>query len=123
MERHIELRSLDPGSIPGRQRAFNQVFFACNGIMNQIQRLDIFKAQTANVRELNGAWSHLKRSINRDLIKNNQNSLNVHTRLLALTYCAWTGALFSKLIHTPHGLSLVDISQIKTEAKENGVLV
>jgi hypothetical protein len=112
---------MDPGSIPGRQRAFSRVFFACYEIMNQEQRLDIFKAQTANVRELNSAWSHLKRSINRDLVKNNQKSLHVHTRLLALTYCAWTEALFSKLIHTPHSLSLVDISQIKVETKANGV--
>lgn len=95
--------------------------FAGSKAMNQQQRLSVFKAQTENVRELNSAWAHLKRSIHAQLLVGNDKSVEVHTRLLALTYCAWTEALFSKLIHTPHGFELDEIAQIKTEARANGV--
>jgi hypothetical protein len=97
------------------------VLFAGLNPMNQEERLRVFQAQTANVRELNSAWVHLKRSIHPQLLSGNEKGVEVHTRLLALTYCAWTEALFSKLIHTPYGFDLDEIDQIKTEARTNGV--
>ena len=90
--------------------------------MNQQERLRVFKAQTANVRELNASWRHLKRSINFDLVRGDAISVTVHTRALALTYCAWTEALFSKLIHTPYGLTLDEIDQIKRVSRDTGVV-
>jgi len=81
--------------------------------MNQDQKLKVFQAQVLNVRELEQAWRHLKRSINSDLIASNHTSARIHTKTLALIYCAWSEALFSKLIHTPYGFELGEIEQIK----------
>lgn len=82
--------------------------------MNQDQKLQVFQAQVLNVRELEQAWRHIKRSINSDLVANNHTSARIHTKTLALIYCAWSEAIFSKLIHTPYGFELGEIEQIKT---------
>lgn len=87
--------------------------------MDREQQLNIFRAQTQNVREILKTWKHLQRSINRELIENNLTSASLHTRLLALVFCSWSEASFSKLIHTPHGLELHEIAQIKAIAKGN----
>lgn len=82
-------------------------------------QLEIYKAQVKNVRELNSAWTHLKRSINRDLIKGNHSSARLHTKILAVVYCTWLEASFSKLIHTPYGFELSEIERIKLLASKN----
>ncbi len=87
--------------------------------MNREQQLNIFKAQTQNVREILKTWTHLQRSINREFLGNNLTSASLHTRLLTLVFCSWSEASFSKLIHTPHGLELEEIAQIKALAKGN----
>jgi len=87
--------------------------------MNREEQLNIFKAQTENVREIEKAWKHLQRTINRELVCDNPTSATLHTKLLALVFCAWSEASFSKLIHTPHGLELDEIQQIKALAKKN----
>ena len=84
--------------------------------MNREEQLNIFRAQTANVREIVKTWKHVKRTINRELVGGNPTSATLHTKLLALVFCAWSEANFSKLIHTPHGLELVEIQQIKALA-------
>ena len=76
-------------------------------------------AQTRNVRALNTTWNHIQRTINRELIKDNFVSANLQTRLLALVFCSWSEAIFSKLIHTPHGFTLDEIYQIKAKAKRD----
>lgn len=90
-------------------------------MLNNANKLIVFKAQTRNVRELEATWSHLKRSLHRDLISKNLSSAAALTRLLALTYCAWTEALFSKMIHTPYGFDCSEIESIKSSAKNNVV--
>ena len=87
--------------------------------MDREQQLKIFRAQTENVREIVKTWNHLQRTINRELVKDNTTSAVLHTKLLALVFCAWSEASFSKLIHTPHGLELDEIKQIKSLAKDN----
>jgi hypothetical protein len=87
--------------------------------MNREEQLNIFRAQTANVREIVKTWTHLQRTINRELASDNLTSASLHTKLLALVFCAWSEANFSKLIHTPHGLDLDEIQQIKKLAKGN----
>lgn len=87
--------------------------------MNREEQLNIFRAQTANVREIVKTWKHLQRTINRELVGDNLTSASLHTKLLALVFCAWSEANFSKLIHTPHGLELGEIQQIKTLAQGN----
>ncbi|MEP1079258.1 hypothetical protein NDI52_28005 [Leptolyngbya sp. PL-A3] len=87
--------------------------------MNRNAQLAVFEAQVKNVRELDAAWKHVKRSINRDLVKGNQSSVRLHTKLLTLIYCAWLEASFSKLIHTPYGFDLSEIAQIKSASRNS----
>nr|WP_294866515.1 hypothetical protein [uncultured Pseudogulbenkiania sp.] len=89
--------------------------------MNEQQRIAVFDAQTINVRELEKAWSHTNRQINALLLQKSHKSVEITTKLLALIYCALAEALFSKLIHTPNGLPLVEIEQVKCNANARGV--
>lgn len=81
--------------------------------MDRASQLIIFKAQTENVRALNRAWTHLLRTINRELSNGNLVSAASHTKALALIFCTWSEANFLKLIHTPHCFELDEIRQIK----------
>jgi hypothetical protein len=99
------------------------VFFAhLKGIyMEQTQKLAVFQAQTENVRELERAWVHINRQINALILQKNDKAVEITVKLLALVYCALAEALFSKLLHTPHGLSLDHIEQVKSAVKANGI--
>jgi len=44
-----------------------------------------------------------------------------HYKLLIQVYCAYAEALFSKTIHTPYGLSINEIEQIKTISSRYGI--
>jgi len=81
--------------------------------MDDQQKLQVFQAQTENVRELERAWNHLNRQINALILQKNGKSVEIMTRLLALVYCALTEATFSKMIHTPYSLDNDEIEQIK----------
>lgn len=89
--------------------------------MNEQQRVAVFEAQTINVRELERAWAHINRQINALILQKNQKSVEITTKLLALVYCALAESIFSKLIHTPYGLLLDEIEQVKTAANGQGV--
>jgi hypothetical protein len=45
----------------------------------------------------------------------------VQTKVLALVFCAWVEANFSKVIHTPYGFNLDEIRQIKEFYRANGL--
>jgi len=87
--------------------------------MNSAERLQIFRAQTENVRLLQQARIQITRTINYALRKGDDTSCQVHTKVLALVFCAWAEANFSKLIHTPNGFTLDEIHQIKQAQKQN----
>jgi hypothetical protein len=89
--------------------------------MDEDIRLEIFHAQTTNVRELQRAWVQINRHINSAILTKNTTAVQVDTKLLALVYCAFSEALFSKILHTPHGLDLSHIDQIKSAAQSNGI--
>jgi hypothetical protein len=89
--------------------------------MDEQQRMSVFQAQTKNVWELHHAWKHVNRQINDLLVHNDNKAVEVNTKILAVIHCALAEAEFSKLIHTPHGLTLDQIEQIKKIAKANGV--
>lgn len=82
-------------------------------------RNDIFAAQTLNVRALEQAWKHINKSINAAYSCSDISSAEIHTKLLAQVYCAFAEAVFSKVIHTPSGFDLDEISQIKAKGKKN----
>ena len=81
----------------------------------------LFMAQTTNVRALEQAWSHINKTINAAYSNGDVASAEIHTKLLAQIYCAFAEAVFSKLIHTPGGLTESEIAQIKSRGKSNVV--
>lgn len=89
--------------------------------MDEHQRTAVFQAQTQNVRELERAWSQINRQINSLILQKNESAVGINTKVLALIYCALAEALFSKLIHTPDGLEIQEIVQVKSVANEKGI--
>jgi hypothetical protein len=81
--------------------------------MDNTARLAVYRAQTENVRMLNQARKQINRAIHYALRKGDIVSSQVQTRVLALVFCAWVEASFSKAIHTPYGFTLEEIDQIK----------
>lgn len=87
--------------------------------MLEVDRSDVFAAQTENVRALEQAWKHINKSLNAAYAGGDTLSAEIHTKLLAQVYCAFAEAVFSKVIHTPDGLTLDEISQVKSKGKSN----
>ncbi|MFM5363792.1 hypothetical protein ACET98_22210 [Aeromonas veronii] len=87
--------------------------------MLEQDRLDIFAAQTENVKALEQAWKHINKTINAAYSSGDNCKAEIHTKLLAQVYCAFAEAVFSKVIHTPYGLTLDEISQVKSQGKKN----
>jgi hypothetical protein len=89
--------------------------------MDRTAQLRVFEAQTANVKRLEGALRQVRRSINHAIRRRDEASEGAHTLVLALLYCAWLEALFSKLIHTPYGFELGEIKEIKKTCNASGI--
>ena len=89
--------------------------------MQEQQRIDVFRAQTRNVQELERSWKHINRQLNALLTTKNDVAVHIHTKILALVYCAFAEALFSKILHTPKGLALDEIQQVKEATRARGV--
>lgn len=87
--------------------------------MLESDRDDIFAAQTKNVKALEQAWRHINKTINGAYSRGDNPSASIQTKLLAQIYCAYAESIFSKMIHTPSGLSLDEIEQVKYKAKAN----
>ena len=66
-------------------------------------------------------WKHLKREVNKSYLQNNKIAIDINTKLLIQVYCAYAEAIFSKTLHTPYGLNLDEIEQIKKIGKNNGI--
>lgn len=79
----------------------------------------IYDAQVLNVRMLQSTWAQIKRSINQAYKRGDEPFANIQTKVLALVFCAYSEALFSKLLHTPNALSITQIEQIKKSGKNN----
>lgn len=128
MVRHLCHAEVNPACfrvIPVRFRAgkrHSHVGAFCRPEIKEMDRqtqLEIFRAQTENVRGLEKAWKHLLRTINKELVSDNLVSAAIHTKLLSLVFCAWSEANFQKVIHTPHCLELDEINQIKAIASKD----
>jgi hypothetical protein len=87
--------------------------------MNNSERLEIFRAQTENVKLLKKAEQQISRTIKNALRRGDETSSEIQTKVLALVFCAWAEANFTKLIHTPHGFTLDEIHQIKQAQQQN----
>jgi hypothetical protein len=89
--------------------------------MDQATRLNIFNAQTKNVQEIDKAQIQINRAINNAIKHGDYIAVQAFSKTLALVYCAWVEANFSKVIHTPYGFTLNEIQQIKNIYKDNGL--
>jgi hypothetical protein len=87
--------------------------------MDDSKKLDVYRAQTANVRALDRAWRSINRSTNLYLKKGDSLSSEVHTKVLALVFCAWAEASFSKIIHTPYGFANHEIAEINAAHRKS----
>lgn len=87
--------------------------------MNNAAQLQVFNAQTQNVRLLKQAREQVKRAINYAIRKNDRTSVQVHTKVFALIFCAWVEANFSKVIHTPYGFNPDEMAQIKANQRKS----
>ncbi len=83
------------------------------------EQLAIFRAQTANVREVERAWKTSQRAINECLARRDLANASLQTKIQSLILCALSEARFSKLIHTPYGFELGEISEIKVSARSS----
>jgi hypothetical protein len=86
---------------------------------NPPQNRSVFSIQTENLRELEKAWEQGNRLVNESLRLNNTAAVKIQTKLMALLFCAYTEATFSKLIHTPDALTQSDIQSLKDKFKNN----
>jgi hypothetical protein len=89
-------------------------------MIGQEAKLAVFRAQVTNVRSLDTALKQVKRTINAALRSGDRPATQAFTRVQALLVCAWAEANFSKVIHTPYGLDLGEIDQIK-QARDKGI--
>ena len=89
--------------------------------MNENDKLNIFNAQTVNVHYLEKVWKYLKCEINNAYLHDNNVSIDINTKLLIQVYYVYAEAIFSKTLHTPYGLELDEIKQIKKVTKDNGI--
>jgi len=87
--------------------------------MDNFAKLEIFKAQVQNVRAARTALKHVHRLINSSLRRNDAAQTEHLTKIYALMFCTWAEANLLKVIHTPHGLELDELEQIKAAKKSN----
>ena len=90
--------------------------------MNYQQRHQIYEAQTQNVRLLERAFAQIVRNCNLAIRRSDEQAIVIETRLLLVTYDAWSEASLSKLIHTPHGFTLAETQTIKSASKRDIVM-
>ena len=89
--------------------------------MDQNKRLAVYQAQTNNVKDIDKVRKQINRAINDALKRGDKVAVQALTKTMALVFCAWVEANFSKVIHTPYGFSLDEIQQIKKVYKEEGI--
>jgi hypothetical protein len=81
--------------------------------MDNAVRSLIYVAQVENVRCLELAMTQVRRAVNDGLRKGNEPQAVVQTKVYAQTFCSWAESNFSKVIHTPHGFTLVELAEVK----------
>jgi hypothetical protein len=89
--------------------------------MDRVDQLAIFKAETENVRRLDGARRQIRRTIQNALRRGDTPAEDAHSVVLALLYCAWLEALFVKITHTPYGLGVAELVRIREEQNASGI--
>lgn len=89
--------------------------------MDRNKQLEVFVAETKNVRRLGAARTQVRRTIQNAMRRGDGPSEEAHTVVLALLYCAWLEALFVKILHTPHGFELSELQEIRSTHEHTGI--
>lgn len=122
------------GSSPARQNVFVIAKYILPSLLGEVTLIpypnldssvnsrSVFSIQTENVRELEKSWEQGNRLVNESLRTRDQAAITIQTKLMALLFSAYTEAIFSKLIHTPHALIQAEIDILKSEFKKNSYL-
>lgn len=87
--------------------------------MDNTEKLIIYASQTKNVRSILSSIRHMRREINKALLQNKKPEISTFTKLYFTLFCTWSEANFSKTIHTPHGFSTTEISEIQKAKSKN----
>ncbi|RYZ77383.1 MAG: hypothetical protein EOP05_01995 [Proteobacteria bacterium] len=87
--------------------------------MEYLEKQQIFNAQVQNVRMLNQAFAAIVRQINSQIRKGDEVGICLSTRLLLLTFDAWSEATFSKMIHSTGAFESSELIDIKACAARN----
>jgi hypothetical protein len=85
--------------------------------MDNAAKLVVYQAQVQNVRSVQVALKQISRLINCSLRHNDSTQTEHLTKIYALMFCTWAEANFLKVIHTPHGLELDELEQIKASKR------
>ena len=80
--------------------------------MPNFSTLDFYKAYTTNVQDFLVAEKEIKRTINRALKENKQNTVKIQTKLYSLLYSTYSESSFMKMILTPYGFEQDYINEI-----------
>jgi hypothetical protein len=88
--------------------------------MTNEEIFELYKLQSANVRQLSKVKKNLIKDINFYLRKSDHFQVELKTKLLALLYSAWSEAQFIQIVYTPSSFSLSEIRTIKLK-KMSGI--
>jgi hypothetical protein len=89
--------------------------------MNDQEILDVYMAQSENVRYLNKVIEGAQRDINFYLRKSNDFQVKVKTKMLSLLYSAWSEAQFTQITFTEKGFMYSEICSIKAHKERYGI--
>lgn len=89
--------------------------------MTEQEILDMYMAQSENVRELWKVKNSLSKDINHYARKGDLYQVKIKTKLFSLLYSAWSETQFHQILFTPHGFSYSEIKNILDYKKKNGI--
>ncbi|MBM2770486.1 hypothetical protein [Burkholderia anthina] len=82
---------------------------------------NLYLAQSENVRALLKAIDGVVRDINHQIRKGDDFQVSIKTKMLALTYSAWSEAQFVQILYTPNSFSSSEIKKISEEKERQGI--
>ena len=89
--------------------------------MTEQEILEMYMAQSENVRALWKVKGSLSKDINHYARKGDLYQVKIKTKLFSLLYSAWSETQFHQILFTPNGFSYSEIKSILNYKKKNGI--
>ncbi|MEP2980662.1 MAG: hypothetical protein ABJO86_14315 [Lentilitoribacter sp.] len=89
--------------------------------MDQHQKQELYEAFVKNEASLKSALNHMRLLINIELRSKKSDKITSLTKTYAFLFCSWSESNFSKVIHTPYGLTISEIEDIQSKKKKKGI--